>query len=156
MLRLRKQIISWYAEPAVRNKCLTQIADLTVKMVGTSAKPKLKVKAAECLSLLYFCPRLLETHGRVLGAELPIWRDTINAAIRHMQIMKDEPRNMSASGTQGLIDTFHDVMRGCKRLESYPFMLKLHIWGHMISEVPADILNDVAGENVLISYAHGS
>ena len=132
VLRLRNEIVSWYKEPRVRKQCLTEITDLTAKMMGTAANPKLKVKAAECWSLVLFCPQLLATRGGALGAELPIWRDIVGGVIRHMNVMKEQPRNMSTSATQELVDTFHAVMQGCKRLEDYPFYPQNHMWGHMI------------------------
>ena len=71
VLCLRASLLRWYKDRAQSHPTenLTRLVDLTVKMLGTESKPKLKTKAAETWGLLLFCNFLLSRHGPAVGPD---------------------------------------------------------------------------------------
>jgi len=69
VLAMRHELLQWYKDVKGVHPGLTRLSDLTVKMFGTSAEPKLKMKGAETWGFLLFLVYLLEKHLATLGAE---------------------------------------------------------------------------------------
>ena len=75
VLHLRHVLFAWYTQSALSNpdETIHKMKNLTEKMLGSRAKPKLRVKAAESKSLLFFAADMAEQfkgsipHGRELA-----------------------------------------------------------------------------------------
>ena len=71
---LKNKLLAWYKvyRRANPTRNLTELSDMTVKMLGTAAEHKLKTKGAETFGLLLFLvDTLREQHGRInLGQEM--------------------------------------------------------------------------------------
>ena len=68
VLRLRADIFRYYAllSPDDRRRT-TEIEDLTIKMLGSKSRPKMKLKAAECKGLTPFCVWVLDRYSAKVG-----------------------------------------------------------------------------------------
>ena len=68
VIKLRAMLFKWYHDlPRAHKERVTQLEDLTVKMLGSRSRPKLKVKAMECKGLSNCAVFLLETSIGKIG-----------------------------------------------------------------------------------------
>jgi hypothetical protein len=68
VLVLRHRLMAWYKETRSVNPGLTQLSDLTIKMIGSASDPKLNSKGAETWGLLLFLLSELKAHRGRSGA----------------------------------------------------------------------------------------
>ena len=59
---LKASLFAWYKQKSCDFE-VTQLQNLTVKMLGTKARPSLRTKAAETKGLLFFAVDFAEQHG---------------------------------------------------------------------------------------------
>ena len=71
--QIRKMLLVWYGvhHTAFPNDRLTQLQDLTIKMLGNKNRRTLKTKGAETWGVLLFIVFTLKRYGAVLGAVCP-------------------------------------------------------------------------------------
>jgi hypothetical protein len=67
VLALRHELHRWYKEVKGRYPGLTEVSDLTVKMLGSSSHQKLKTKGAETWGVVLFLVDMLERHAGMVG-----------------------------------------------------------------------------------------
>ena len=89
-------------------------------------------KAAETGPLINWCNRLL-TDFQVAGGAYLLGAG--QALHRHMRVIKEEPRQMSAAGTQELLDTFLRHC-ACMKTAGAKFVPKHHLWCHLVLLAP--------------------
>ena len=94
VLRLRRQLFAWYSEYAARSPIeeLTQLTNLTTKMLGSKASPKLKVKGAEAWGMLLFVVEKLVPQYAHRVPHSDRWLAAGVALVQHMRVMKAEGR----------------------------------------------------------------
>ena len=88
--QFRRELFNWYTYYASQHpgKPLTQVADMTHKMLGTRSHPEFKLKAAETWGVLLFLPTLIDDSFQSLGEKGPALRSAVNYMIQHVQVMK--------------------------------------------------------------------
>ena len=71
VLCLRGELQAWHQQRAQSfpDESLTRLADITVKMIGTAAEPKLKLKGAETWTVLLFLLDMLQKYAGQVGAQ---------------------------------------------------------------------------------------
>jgi hypothetical protein len=93
IIRLRSDLMTHYKhldkDTAERT---TRLEDLTVKMLGTRSKPKLKTKAAETKHLVPFCLDMLGTHMGKLGLKGQALLRAGQCLKRFDAILEEQPR----------------------------------------------------------------
>ena len=90
---LRTELLSWYKEQRKLRPGdpLTEISDLTPKMLGSRPRKRLKLKAAETWGFVRFLPTLLAKYGSYLGTTRAPFTQAVNAIIRHVDAMRQHP-----------------------------------------------------------------
>ena len=105
VLCMRRELFDWYktrraADPGV---ILTQLSDLTQKMIGTAAEKALKTKAMETYGLLLFVIAMAQKYSVAVGSTVA--RDLIaagSALVRLLQIFKGAPINVPSANLEDL------------------------------------------------------
>ena len=102
ILRMRAALLDWYKARAklFPHENLTRVADLTPKMVGTAAEPKLKTKAMETFGLLLFLIDMLTQHAGVIGADAARFAEAGRMLVRYLEIVRSSPVNMHPAAIQ--------------------------------------------------------
>ena len=102
ILRLRSELFSWYKERAklFPMENLTRVADLTPKMVGTAAEPKIKTKAMETFGMLLFLIDMLVKYAGTIGDDAGRFAEAGRMLVRYVEIVRGSPVNMSVSAIQ--------------------------------------------------------
>eukprot|EP00969_Alexandrium_andersonii_P354965 15443374-Alexandrium_andersonii.AAC.1 len=98
---LRAQLFAFYTARKKKfpTEDLTQMQDLTVKMLGTRAQPILKSKAAETKGLLYFVEHMLAKHESSLPSAND-WRGACATMVRFLGILQTGPARLSPAQIQ--------------------------------------------------------
>ena len=133
---MRAELWRWYGERAKthRGENLTRLADLTPKMLGTRAQPKLRTKAAETWGILLFVTDMLTKYAANVGDTARTLREAGTAAITHMEICSANPVSLPARAVQDLFDTMIKHLRLIEGLGIYT--PKHHLWIHMVASAP--------------------
>lgn len=102
LLRLRSQLMDWYSSRArmYPDEHLTQVADLTIKMLGSESNPKLRTKAMETYGIMLYLIDALERHERDLPPCCRALREAAIALERFIQICKRHGSVLPASAQQ--------------------------------------------------------
>lgn len=104
ILRLRNELFAWYKARAklFPMENLTRIADLTPKMFGTEAEPKLKTKAMETFGMMLFLIDMLVKYAATIGDDAGRFAEAGRMLERYVEIVKGSPVKMSVSAIQEL------------------------------------------------------
>ena len=131
VLAMRAELWRWYSERHKKYPLenLTRLADLTPKMLGTRASPKLKTKAAETLGLLHFVTDMVTKYSALIGERSRIFREAGASAIKYMEVCSGNPVSMQARSIQDLFDCMVKHLRLIESFEIY--VPKHHLWIHM-------------------------
>ena len=131
VLAMRSELWRWYGERHKKypTEYLTRLADLTPKMLGTRASPKLKTKAAETLGLLHFVTDMVTKYSAIIGERSRTFREAGASAIKYMDICSTSPVSMPAGAIQDLFDCMVKHLRLIEGLNIYS--PKHHLWVHM-------------------------
>ena len=93
VLRLRSDLMAYYANlPSDVRSTVTQVEDLTIKMLGSRAKPKLKTKAAESKGLIPFAVQLLKEHKSKMIVKATSLIEAGHALLNFINLMEDNGR----------------------------------------------------------------
>ena len=96
LLRLRSDLKAWISAKRRENphRGLTEICDMTRKMVGARAEPKLALKGGETKTFVMFlCDLVLRFENDIPRGN--VWRRALDAVAEHSAIMDDNPRRMT-------------------------------------------------------------
>lgn len=102
VLQLRNMMWNWYRERAKSHPLenLTRLNDLTVKMIGSRTRPRLKAKAAETWSFLLFSESLAVRFTNVLGPHGQLWVEAARSLIGYIETCKTYPVLMPPAAVQ--------------------------------------------------------
>jgi hypothetical protein len=130
-LVLRHKLIAFYK--ANRAARLTEVNDVTVKMLGTHAKKKLKFKAAETFGVLRFLVQQLEEHAGAIASG-PQLLEAAAALVSIVDTLDLSGVVIPASDIQKAFDFFK---RQCVLTEHIEELLipKRHMFLHMLHEL---------------------
>ena len=132
---LRRSLFNFYSDFHRRHpdRKLTELQDLTVKMMGKSTQHKLKVKGMECWGVVLFLPTLLSEYGGALGERRRAWEVAVENVIAHVELIRQYKNAMPPLAVQGLYDTHARVMNALMSLGDFSFTPKFHVWMHIIA-----------------------
>ena len=107
LLRVRTELVSfypgWHREHPDRR--LTQVGDLTPKMVGTVEIRKLKLKALETYGFCIFLLTMLEKHGQHIAVDVQRAIESGRTLLEYVRILKT-----AAERSVNLTDEEHEAM----------------------------------------------
>ena len=93
---IRHAIFGWYRSLDKKElSSITQIQDLSIKMLGTQGRPKLKLKAAETKHLIPFTIELIRKHRNEFGiGEADLLMEAGTCLLRIDKLMDQQPRKL--------------------------------------------------------------
>ena len=130
---MRAELFRWYRDRARSHpeENLTRLSDLTLKMLGTKAAPKLRTKAAETWGLLLFLVEMLQKYGANVGHDAQRLHEAGVALVDHMDICSGSPTQLPPAMVQRLFDT---MLRHLTLIRGYDLSTpKHHLWIHMVA-----------------------
>ena len=104
--RLRVDLFGFYAKMRKNVHALSELHDLSLKMMGKRASLRMKAKAAESKWLLCFCVHELE----VLKDHVPdgaAYLDGAKSLWRHMELMDELPQKLPPEGVKAPSGNIH-------------------------------------------------
>ena len=130
---IRAELKAWYKEHhrEFPEEQLTRISDITVKMIGTANKPRLKTKGLETWGFLLFIIKLLHKHSPHMDGN--IFRPLVEAGemlVQHTRIMQNHGWNIPPAQRQAMLNS---LQRHVTLMRPFMHMVpKHHIWCHFI------------------------
>ena len=135
---MKHELLHFYAayrQRRPRPKPLTELRNLTKKMVGERAAPKLKVKGAQCWVLLLFLNDFLTKHENMLAFDAGRWAAAGVALERFCKLLDELPVNPTATQRAQSLDLWKRHMALTSEAEDL-FIPKRHLICHMILSMP--------------------
>lgn len=130
-LRLRHDLFQWYASQKRRfpTKPLYELADFSLKMMGSKHKPSLNAKAAESGTLLEFAVAMCKTHQASLpnGAAL---LGAGEALVQYLQVTRGAPPKLRPGQRQAVMDAMLRFL-ALREEAGIPWKPKMHLMLHL-------------------------
>ena len=109
---LRGMLLNWYSEFEESNtrSPLSQLNDLTMKMLGTAAALKLKMRAAETFGFTIFLIRMLEKYSFYITGAGPLI-ESGQRLVRIVDVISDSGVKLSISTRQDVLNLGFDFQK---------------------------------------------
>ena len=130
---LKAELKLFYKQSRKEKKGLTEITEITVKMLGSRKKPALKVKAKECSGLAHFLVFLLGKYSAHLSKDGPKLAEMGALLLDTLALLKSSEATVPRPTQQKLLDNWKRFMRFSEDLSiSTP---KTHLMIHLLLRI---------------------
>ena len=133
---LRHELMAWYKRQRYENphEKLTELHDLTMKMVGTRDSPQCKTKGAETYGITRFLVEFLQRHSARLGENGMLFQRAGQALVQMVGVWKQSGTILAPTALKQLFDLYGEHMRLMEKLGH--FIKKHHLLWHLIYNIP--------------------
>ena len=131
VLIIREDLTRFYQHfLAVKGKQLTQISELTPKMLGKRRAQKLKFKETETWGFLLWVQNVQSRIAGCLGEAVPTVKLATDSLVAWMDTINEAGRLVSDSAQAKLCDCVRQHMAALRELE-FAVIPKHHLWVHL-------------------------
>ena len=135
LFHLRRRLSAYYRSLVRPRGTMSQIGKLTLPMLSSLAKPRLKSKAAECRNLIPLLPQLCAENPDSLGDRSVHLQACCTALAQFYDVMQAEPRIMSPGGLRDLQSSMCRCLNHWKLFGGH-IVFKHHCVWHMVERAP--------------------